>query len=367
MNKLGNAAAASGQDTQQKAQAQAVQMIPFLRATTKHFEPAFDTTNTIASSSTQLGPFDVPSHGFLRSIVLLVTASGGALSTDTVAPDFPWNVISSVELTDTNGYSIQYPVNGYDLYLENLMGGYRGFNDPTAIDDYASGATDLNPTFALRIPVEITPWDGFGALANQNQSAPFRVRITLAASADIATGGAHTDPSVRIRGYLEAYSPVTQADMTGRPQEQAPPGHGAVQYWSKTVKQVSSGANTIYLPKVGNLIRNLILISRTSAGARDATVEPDEISLSWDSRQVFVSLPNEIHRAKMEEAFGTAAPTGVLAFPFTNDQDGSAGFESRHLWLATVPATKLEITATFGSAGQLEILTNDVAVTAAGR
>lgn len=343
-------------------------MIPFIRATARHFEPAFDVTATVGAATQALGPFDVPSHGFMRDLVLLVEATGGALGGGTIDPDFPWSLIDSVELTDTNGYSIVFPTSGYNLYLANLFGGYRGFNDPTQHPDYASGVSDLNPTFMLRIPVEITPWDGFGALSNQNQSSPFRVRLNLAGSAAIVSGGTPTLPSVRIRGYLEAYSPVAPTDMQGRPQEQAPPGHGATQYWSTTTKNVAAGTNTIYHTRVGNLIRNLIYVARDSSGDRSATVEPDEITLSWDSRQVVVGVPNAVHRAAMEEAFGlTTIPTGVLAFQFTDDQDGAAGYESRHLWLPTVSSTRLELSASFGAAGTLEIVTNDIAVTALGR
>jgi len=62
-----------------------------------------------------------------------------------------------------------------------------------------------------------------------------------------------------------------------------------------------------------------------------------------------------------------SADAGVLVFPFTDDQDGGIGYESRHMWLPTVQSTRLEIEGAFGAAGTLEILTNDVAVTALGR
>jgi hypothetical protein len=347
------------------AQQAAVPRIPFIRATVRHSEPAFDSTVTVAASSQQLGPFDVPAHGFIRAITLLVTASGGALGGGTINADNPWGFISEVTLTDTNGYPIVSPITGYQLYLANLFGGYRGNNDPTAHPNYASGAADLNPTFMLRIPVEITPWDGFGSLSNQNQSAPFRVRITINNTAGIVTGGAPTMPAVRVRGYLEAYSPPAAADLIGQPQETAPPGHGATQFWSATTPTVSAGAQQVRLPRVGNLIRNLIFVSRAS-GVRSAAVEPDDLTLTWDSRQVFASHINQVHRRDIYEAFGVAPPTGVLVLPFTDDQDGTAGYESRHLWLPTVDSTRLEVSGTFG-AGTFEILTNDVSVTALGR
>lgn len=343
--------------------------IPFVRATTRHLEPAFDSGSVALTTSTQaLGPYDVPAHGFIRSLVLYVEGSGGALGGATPDADFPWNVIQSVELTDTNGFPIVFPISGYQLYLANLFGGYRGFNDPTQQPGYASGSADLNPSYVLRLPVEITPWDGFGALSNQNQSAPFRVRVTLNATSNLYSGGAPTDPSIRVRGYLEAYSPVAAADMLGQAQEQAPPGHGATQFWSVNTASVASGQQQIRHPRVGNLIRNLVYVFRDTSGDRSATVEPDSFTLTWDSRQVTVNLPNEVHRAELYEAFGLSTiPTGVLVLPFTDDQDGQAGYESRHMWLPTVQSTRLEMDASFGAAGTMEILTNDVAVTQLGR
>lgn len=361
--------APAGGGTAQASNGQAAAMrVPFIRATSRHSEAAFDTTATVTGSVQNLGPFDVPSHGFIRNIVLYVSASGGALGTGVIDADFPFNVIESVSITDTNGFPMVFPLTGYQLYLANLFGGYRGFNDPTAHPDYASGAADLNPVFVLRIPVEVTPWDGFGALSNQNQSAPFRVSVSLAASTTILdTVGSATLPSVRIRGYLEAYSPVAAADLVGNPQEQTPPGHGATQFWSVNTHNVSSGRLQVTHTRVGNLIRNLIYVFRDSSGDRSATIEPDEFTLNWDSRQVFVNTPNVVHRANIRDTFGVNPPTGVLVLPFTDDQDGSAGYESRHMWLPTVQATRLELDATFGGTGTVQILTNDVAVTAAGR
>ena len=351
------------------AQAEAAPMpdIPFIRATTRHFEPAFDVSQAVGSSAVSLGPFDVPAHGFLRSIRLEVEASGGALGGGTISPDFPWNIIQSVELTDTNGFPIVFPTKGYNLYLANLFGGYRGFNDPTQHPNYAAGTSDINPKFVLRLPVELTPWDGYGALSNQTQSSPFRIRVTLAPSADIVTGGTPTLPTVRVKGFLEAYSQVPAQSMLGQPQEQFPPGHGATQFWSTTTVNIASGQNQVKHPRVGNLIRNLIYVFRDSSGDRSATVEPDSATLTWDSRQVFVNLPDDVWRSDIYESFGVAAPTGVLVTPFTDDQDGSAGYESRHMWLPTVQSTRLELDASFGAAGTMEVLTNDVAVTALGR
>jgi len=339
-------------------------LVPFLRATGRHVEPAFDVSFTPGSSSVNLGPFDVPAHGFIRSVLLWVQGSGGALGGGTADPDMPWNVLKEVSLQDTNGYPVVHPLSGFQLFLANLYGGYRGFPNPAGVEGF-DGSINMN--FFLRLPVEITPWDGFGALSNQSASSPFRVSLIGAALGDLVSGGTPTAPTVRIRAFLEAYDPVAETDMLGNPQETAPPGHGTTQYWSVTTPSVSAQRQQVRHTRVGNLIRNLIYVFRDTNGARSATVEPDEFTLTWDSRLVISNKPTAVHKAEMSEAFGFSAPAGVLVLPFTDDQDGTAGYENRHLWIPTVESTRLEFEGTFGAAGVMEIITNDVGVTALGR
>lgn len=340
-----------------------VQRIPFIRASHRYLEQAFDVSSLIGAASLDLGPFDVPPYGYIRAIRLLVTASGGALGGGAVTADFPWPYIRRITLQDTNGFPLVYPLTGYQLFLANLVGGYRGFNDPTLHPDYVG---TINASFMLRLPVEITPWDGFGSLANQNPQSPFRVAITTGTVTDLITGGAPTAPTVRIRGYLEAWSPVPAADMNGRPQETAPPGHGATQYWSVETPNVASGTVQVPIRRTGNLIRNLILVFR-DAGARSATVEPDDLTLRWDGRNVRIREPVQLMRADFRDATNTNLPVGVIPYIFTDDQDGTAGYESRHLYLPTVPSTRLEFEGTFGAAGTVEIITNDIAESQLGR
>ena len=347
-------------------EAQAATLVPFIRAAHQHFEPAFDITTTMGATAVELGPFDVPAYGFIRDIVLLVTSTGGINVGGTLAVDAPFSVLASVQLLDTNGFPIYGPLTGYQTYLANAFGAYKGYNDPTVHPDFVDS---INPSFVVRIPIEITGWDGFGSLSNQSQSAPFRVRITLAPLNPglLSITGTSTAPDVRIRGYLEAWSQPAGTDLLGQGQETAPPGHGTTQYWTVATPVLAAARQQLRFPRVGNLIRNVIMVFRDAAGARDAAVEPDDFTLNWDARQVLVALPNQVHRSLVRDQNGFNTPTGVLPLQFNTDQDGVAGQENRHLWLPTVGSTRLEIDATFGAAGTMEILTNDVAVTALGR
>jgi hypothetical protein len=53
---------------------------------------------------------------------------------------------------------------------------------------------------------------------------------------------------------------------------------------------------------------------------------------------------------------------GVFVYDFMHEFDGLLGREMRDLWLPTLGSSRLEIQGTFGNAGSLRVLTNDVAV-----
>lgn len=340
-------------------------LVPFVRAAHHHTEgPFFQTTVTPGTNAQVLGPFDVPAYGFVRNIWILVSGSGGALGGGALNADYPWNIFSNISLTDPNSNNLFYPQTGYQAYLANLTGGYVFSTDPAAAPGYVGDI--VTPQFAIRIPVEITPWDAFGSLANQNAASAYKVNLTVNTLANLVTGGSPTGPACVISGYLEAWSAPAAMDLLQNPQQTLPPGLGTTQFWSPYVPVVAAGQQTIRLTKVGNLIRNLVLVFRTTAGVRSNTVPPDPIRIVWDSADLF----NEAlaYRRKVAyEQVGVAMPTGVLLYSFTDDQDGHAGFENRNLWLPTVQATRLEVQGSFGAAGTMEILTNDVAVTPAGR
>lgn len=344
-------------------------MVPFVRAAHKHTEgPFFQTTVTPGTTSQALGPFQVPAYGFLRAVWIVFSGSGGVLAGggNALNADYPWNIVSEIALTDPNGNNIMYPLGGYQWYLANLVGGYVWSSDPAAAPDYVG--TLVAPQFALRVPVEITPWDAFGSLANQNATSPYQVRLTINTLANLATsgGGANTAPAIVISGYLEAWSAPADKDLLGNSQETLPPGLGTTQFWSPYVPVVAAGQQQIRLTKVGNLIRNIVFVTRNGAGARVNTIMPDPTRVVWDAADIF-NEPLTYRRKKFYEQYNIQPPTGVYTYCFTDDQDGHAGYENRHLWLPTVQSTRLEVQGVFGLAGTLEILTNDVAVTPAGR
>src|SRR3954470_11141131 len=97
--------------------------VPFIRASAPHREPAgIDVSRQVTTSDQDLGVFDVPAYGYVRSIVLLVQATAGAGTSVTQAEDGPFSAIKNIALTEPNGAVIAQFNSGYDLYLANKWG-----------------------------------------------------------------------------------------------------------------------------------------------------------------------------------------------------------------------------------------------------
>lgn len=362
--------AAAGRQNQQSAP---VLVVPFTRSAREHEEVFVDISQQIGTSSVMLPQQDVAAYGYLRAIDLLVEASGGAGTGVTSAEDAPWSALQEVVLKDVNGAPLVGPFSGYDLYLINKYGGYDAHSpEPKQRASYSAvAAATGNFSFALRIPVEINRRDGLGALANMNAASTYKLALTLAPAAQIYGGTLPTtQPTVRIRATLEAWTQPTSADLRGNPQAQTPPAHGTTSYWSKTTLNIASGSQQPKLPRVGNYIRNLIFVYRDNSASRatGATNFPDPASIYWETRLLTQRLRTKWAdtMVRRSDLTGTlegvrGRDNGVFVYDFCHDFDGTLGNELRDGWLPTTQSTRLEIQGTFGAAGVLTVLTNDVA------
>ncbi|GGZ64894.1 hypothetical protein GCM10010387_67470 [Streptomyces inusitatus] len=346
-------------------------LVPFTRASHEHLEPMKDVSEPLTATSIALGPYDVPAYGYLRSIVLDVQASGGAGTGVTAKEDAPWSVISEIALIDVNGAPVVGPFSGYDLYLINKYGGYSYASDPKQSPMYSPvGATSGNFRFCLRVPVEFSAREGLGALPNANAASTWKLRITLNPAAEIYGTAPATLPTVRVRMHLDAWSQPAQTDLKGNATAQQPPAIGTTAYWSKTTLPVSAGFNTLRLPRMGSLLRELIFVYRNSSGSRSAgdTAFPDTPSLYWDTR-LLKTYQKELwkHELFRKTGFSAAAEAangldlGVYVEDYAHDFDGKIGGELRDQYLGTTQSTRYELTGTFSSAGTLTVITNDVA------
>lgn len=337
-------------------------IIPFTGASHMHTEPVTtDATLALGAAQQPRGPFDVPAYGFLRHVYLEVTGSGGTIGAGVLSPDYPFNVLQNVSLVDVNGAPIFGPLDGYALLQANLWGAYAFRTDPRLAPNYVG---TINCKFGLRIPVEITQHNGYGSLANQNAAASYKLSWTLATSAQAYSTAPTTPANIQVRAWLEAWSQPNQTDLAGRPQAREPIGHGTTQFWSGFQKGgLAAGQQSIILPRVGNMIRNIVFICRDATGARVDTVMPDPIQINWDARILRLESQGYRLQKQMESQQATIArDTGVFAFPLDDGgESGNVGGDDMSLWLPTVQATRLELTGVNTAAGSIQVLTNDVA------
>ncbi len=360
--------------------------VPFIRASAEHREPTgIDVSRQLTTSSQDLGVFDIPAYGYVRSLWILVTVSGGSGGSGTSpAEDAPWNTLTNLFLTEPNGAVIAQFNSGYDCYLANKYGGYRHVlgSDFKQAKSYVQVPAAANAwSFALRIPVELNLRDGLGSLPNQNAAATFKLRMTLNGSTNIFSGGTAptTMPTARIRVYLEAWD-QPEVSSAGATNQITPPAMNTTQFWSVQNYTVNAGLNTIRLTRVGNYIRNLILVQRR-AGTTRSTGETDLVAVDplyvyLDTRPLDILQPDLfIHQQFERTGYGAAVGSatnanesaggldnGVRAYDFCHEFDGTIGHENRDLWLPTLGSTRLELQGNFANAGVLTVLTNDVAI-----
>jgi hypothetical protein len=345
-----------------KGQTNAQRVLRFVASSHEHRELVHQEsvtlgTNTISSNPTNI---DVNAYGFIQHIVLRITWTGGVAGT--LATDAPFNVLQSVFLQDVNGAYFQYPIDGYSLMEENVYGGYSYRADPRIASTYAAGPT--TGTFTLRIPVQVTRHNAYGALANQNAAASYKLGWTWNTSANVFSAAPTTAPVWTATAYLEAWTQPNARDLKGRPQAQLPPAHGSSQQWSYYTKVLTTGNNVIQFPRVGNTIRTIVCIARNTSGARDDTVLPTPFSLNLDGR-VLTSEDVVLRKTLMGDALenGGTVDVGVLVFYFNNITMGKIGDEASDLWVPTLQSSRLELVGSVanGSGGTLEILTCDIA------
>jgi len=333
-----------------------------------------DITRALTGSDQDLSVFDIPAYGYVRSIVLLVQATGGDGASVVAAENAPFNVIKNIALTEPNGAQIAQFNSGFELYLANKYGGYRSSigADPKSSPAFSSvSASGGNFSFLLRIPLELNLRDGLGSLPNQNAAATFKLRLALAASDTVySTAPATTLPNVRVRAFLEAWD-QPEAATGGSVNATTPPAMNTTQFWTTQVINYGAGQQTLRLTRVGNYIRNLILVGQRSSGTRvngDADF-PDPLTVQLDTRPLDIVERNNFKNQMWERTGfdGTVdgkngLDSGVFVYDFMNEFDGTLGRENRDLWLPTLTSTRLELQGNFAQAGTLTVLTNDVAV-----
>ena len=359
------------------APAQAAGVVRFVRASDEHVQPGgIDVTRTLTASQQDLGVFDIPAYGFLRSVWLLVTVTGSAAGLATVAADedAPFNILQNIALTEPNGAPIVQLSDGYQLYLANKFGGYLPGKtaDPKLWSQFVDVDSDGDFTFALRVPVEVGPRDALGALANQDSAGQFKLRLAVAGTGTIYDTAPDTPGSVRIRAYIECWD-QPEAGAAGMSNQVNPPAPGTTSFWTvQSGVTVPSGQFNLELKRKGNFLRQVILVLRdttTPTRADGEALWPDETRFERDAFPARY-YQDDYWRDLMVQRTGFDAAedaaggleNGVRFHDYMHEFDGYLGRETRDLWQPTRGSSRLEFVGNFGGSGTMDIITNDVAI-----
>lgn len=378
------------------APAQRAGAVPFTRAAQRHTEQG-NIVSGIAINNTAPGTFNfaIPSYGYLAAVFLTFSATGGS-GASTFYEDAPWGAIANVMLQDVNGTPIFGPFDGYSAHLCSQLGGYRYFPGnplitatdtavapapfgqviqygpatPTATGNtplYFANATGGNWNAILPIWLQFGT-GGLGSLPNMDASSRYNLQVTLASGLTATNGPIYTTqpgttvPTVTLAVEAYCVAQPLAADIYGQANQTEPPANGTIQYWSRQTFASLSGAQTIQLARVGNIIRNHILIFRDTTSLTRATAEtsdmPPVIQFDWDSQPRYIEFLGT-SRYKAYEASGLNSPAGVVYYENTSDPEMLAGAERGDFWMTTVGATKLVLRFTPAATTNLTVLTND--------
>jgi len=314
------------------------------------------------------GPISLQPQGFLRGVLVDLQTTTAATGTPVGNADFPFSIVNLLRLHDTNGATM-HEHTGYHNYLLNLFGcGVDGHvNDLSQWPDYSSSAT--SPSCQFYLPIELDA-NGFGSLANQSAADTYKLDLVLDSPANVYSTAPTANPVFTVNIHCDYWTLPGAQDMLGRPQQQEPPYHGVAQYtYQSNANTVSAGSGTLKIGFTGNMYRALILTGRAAGsgyatgGARSSAVLPNPYTLRYDTRDLMVGTSREQRRQffALLDNPSTTFITGVYAFLWNYNGWKNVGGPGFHSWLPTLPATRFELTGTFG-AGTVDMLSNTVSV-----
>jgi hypothetical protein len=354
--------------------------LPFTSSARKHREQmALSSAVITAMVATQIPEQAIPAYGFLRGLWLRVVASGGAGTGAVASADGPWNVLGACSVTDPDGAPIWSVNSGYTAYLISKYGGYingNGTIDPK-LDGFYSAVTGTggNFQFQLWVPLEITERNGLGSLPNTDSGKQYKLNLATNASTTVySSPPVTTIPNVTISVFISAWTQPPVQDVLGRALTRVPPMVGSTQYWSRQSLAVNAGFSTGQtFGRVGNVVRGWLFVYRNSSGVRQtfasgnwpnpATVYRDGYNYDViDSSNWLEEIAYKYGLSAAADAAG-GPDNGVFPYMFIFDLDGLPGNELRGQYWPTLQSSRIELDGSYGVAGTLEVITNDIAPT----
>lgn len=341
------------------------------RNSTRHsFDVASTTLN--ASAPTPINPIQLPANGYLKSLYLEVTGTVTGGTTPAYTADGPFNVFSQIGLRTASGYDILTNMTGYQAFLVNKYGGYKVNGDPRNPVSYSATTSGFH--FFIKVPFEIDPVTGLGAVPNLASNRSYQLNMTLAATGTVMSGAPTV--AVQVSAYAEYWLEPAANAKNGQAQATQPQGTGTISRWLIENPSLTPGDKLLKFNNVAGVIRNHILVIRNASSARitDGNGWPTntETQLILDN-ETNLALTNGLWKQKMAEWFDLNSAsydvfggldTGVFVLPYHAFNGAVAGDpnNTRTQLLPAMDASQIELRTTYGSSvATLEILTNLVA------
>lgn len=333
-------------------------VVPFFYGSNQYVEKIASTSQLLDANPHEV-VYNINPGGFLRGVRCEVRSTGGVIGTGVLAADGPWTAGASVTLENIDGSPILYPMPVYSHMVRQWFS-RPWHGDPSRRFDYSN---TINPAFSIFMQPEIR--HTAGVLANTDARALYRIRWTFAALASfLGTVGTATAPTVTVTFHMESWAQPDTADLRGNPIEEIPPGLNLATIARRQILNLAAAgaSNTVQMSNMGNELRLILMIFRSSAGARtDYFTDPirwriDNRSLGVFSDQEALNQMSDFYESLQN---GSTRPAGVLAFPRFFDPGRMVG----QSWQSTTNAT-YEIfeftTGTGGTSGTLEVITDEV-------
>jgi hypothetical protein len=280
----------------------------------------------------------------MRSLLVTVTATAAGGASGAVQPDGPFNFFTNVAVKQPNGQTMYQVSSGYHSGMIQKYGYYRAESDPRADPPFAYSATTA--TFAFRIPFELDLRDALGALPNKDAAAPFSLELTANSLSNVF-GAIASSPTFTVEAWLEAYDQPPSV-LNGAPVDTTPPNMNTLQRWTEQNITITPGSFDARVRKLGNYVRMLIPILRTSSGARTDADWPDPAQIVLDE-----DTKDNISKANWQrwvwEMYGygpagstvdsftaglSGRDTGIYPVPY--HVDGRSADENANLYLPTI-------------------------------
>lgn len=279
-------------------------------------------SNLVSGGS--FNPIPLPATGWVRKIDMLfsqtITAASAAA---VVAGDAPWNLITSVTLSDALGSPITQPVSGYNLYLINKYFGtghvfadvLRPYGSPQVGAEYAFAASGTSgaATFRLRLDLELDWATGYGCIPNLDANAALQLKIDYAVYSVAMTGTTVSVASLTVTTEQDYWSPAP-ATLQGKAVSTMPPGAGDyVETRYETLTVSASAMNLVQTQSRGGLVQGALLISRNGT-TRTAITPGSEFGFVMDNQAIYEGTTIESWYNKVRQAYGLIGATITTSY-----------------------------------------------------